>query len=474
MSKKPFALIAALLCLALLGGCGQAVGTSNTATGTVTDTNTQANESATQNFGTSAEASTAGTTAENTQSTSAPETSSATTTKPTTTNERKIQKMLNTQRFVSPAAGANDFAFRLSRALLQTTGKKNFVSSPYSVWLPLAALVNGTDAAHRPALLASLGAEGFSEDELDDAAAQALAALTHAEQKGSEYYHNPLQIANAVFVDKKAKLKPSFAQNFSVNYMGKAFAVDFSSPGAVKTVNDWASKNTNGLIKEIIKEFDPATVAAIANAIYFSDRWEREFNPDQTKKDTFHGTNGDSEAHFMLREGNNQAYYEDSKLQAMPLEFKTGGGLCILLPKAGNANALLSSMDSAYFKKIQSDASPATGKLLLPRFSIDSGSMKLEDALTALGVPLFDPAASPLNGVLEGNIPLYLSGAVQKAVIKVDEKGTTAAAVTVMVMTGAALPKPTPPFSMICDRPFAFVLYGDGGQILFTGVVNQC
>ena len=93
-------------------------------------------------------------------------------------------------------------------------------------------------------------------------------------------------------------------------------------------------------------------------------------------------------------------------------------------------------------------------------------------------MPLFDNKASTLNGLIEENTPVWLSGAVQKAVIDVDEKGTTAAAVTVMPAdAGAPLPPTTEPFEMICDRPFAFVLYGhtyDGGnQILFTGIVNQ-
>ena len=115
-----------------------------------------------------------------------------------------------------------------------------------------------------------------------------------------------------------------------------------------------------------------------------------------------------------------------------------------------------------------------TGKLLLPRFKINNDGMNLTGALQALGVPLFDASAAPLTGgLINENIPLWLSSAVQKAKIEVDEKGTTAAAVTVMTMAGAALPEPTKPFSMICDKPFAFVLYGNGGQILFTGVVNQ-
>jgi transposase-like protein len=72
-----------------------------------------------------------------------------------------------------------------------------------------------------------------------------------------------------------------------------------------------------------------------------------------------------------------------------------------------------------------------------------------------------------------------LSSAVQKAVIKVDEKGTTAAAVTVMAGATSAGPddEEKKPFTLICDKPFVFVLYGgtvDGGsQVLFTGLVNK-
>jgi serine protease inhibitor len=65
-------------------------------------------------------------------------------------------------------------------------------------------------------------------------------------------------------------------------------------------------------------------------------------------------------------------------------------------------------------------------------------------------------------------------------VIKVDEKGTTAVAVTIFSMDATSagpdeLPKV--PFEMICNKPFVFILYDythDGGmQVLFTGMVNR-
>ena len=378
------------------------------------------------------------------------------------------------------ANGANDFAFRLSGALAENAGSENFVCSPYSVWLPLAALLNATDEEHRDALLAALGTSGVSVEDVNRATSRMLYDLTKLDaKKYNENAHNPLQIANAIFVDMNVRIKREFAQAFMDYFRGTTMNVDFDSKDAVDAVNQWASDNTDGLITDIIQEFNPDTVAAIANAIYFSDRWGWEFNPDETVEDTFHAPGGDITAFFMKREGVQLPYYEDAKVQAMPLYFKSGGGMYIILPKKGGATELLSSMDSAYFEKIQSGLEYKTGKLLLPRFSIESGVMDLKDMLIKLGVPLFDEINSPLTGgLIEENVPVWLSSAVQKAVIEVDEKGTTAAAVTVMAADAtSSLPEPTKPFEMICDRPFVFILceptYDGGSQILFTGVVNR-
>jgi serine protease inhibitor len=261
-------------------------------------------------------------------------------------------------------------------------------------------------------------------------------------------------------------------------YRGVSMNVDFASPDAVAAVNRWARDNTNGLITEIVQKFDPDVRAAIANAIYFSDRWSWEFNPDNTQKDIFHSPVGETEAYYMRRNGSGR-YYEDDTVQAMPLGFETGGGMYIILPKDGNATGLLSSMTNEDFEKIQRGLEIAKGRLLLPRFSIKGDVMQLTETLTALGIPLTDALASPIDGLIEDEAPLYVSSALHKAVIKVDEYGTTAAAVTEMEAASGSEgpPPPTKTFEMICDKPFVFVLYGDtvdnGSQILFTGMVNR-
>ncbi|MDR1158933.1 MAG: hypothetical protein LBK75_11655 [Oscillospiraceae bacterium] len=366
------------------------------------------------------------------------------------------------------------FAFTLGGKLLaDAKAADNFVCSPLSVWLPLAALVNATDAEHKPALLDALGAAGVTEQQINDYAQILLYRVTGEGNKEYEKnYTSPLKIANALFVSQNYTIKQAFAQVFADNYLGTAFHVDFGSPDAVTAMNKWASEHTDGLIDNVVDSFDPETVAAIANAIYYSDRWDWEFDEDETKPDVFHTVSGDVTAQYMKREGDNH-YYEDERVQATPLSFKNGGSLWIILPKTETANDLYTSMTADYYAKITDGGIFGTGKLLLPKFEI-ADKLNLKDALTALGIPLFDSAAAPLTGgLIESGVPVWIDAAVQKAMIKVDEKGTTAAAVTVLtMMAGARMPQPSEPFEMTCDKPFMFVLESYG-QVLFTGIVNN-
>ncbi|MDR2393112.1 MAG: hypothetical protein LBD93_02995 [Treponema sp.] len=384
---------------------------------------------------------------------------------------------------VSVANGANDFAFQLSAALAAQKGTtNNLVCSPLSVWIPLTALVNAVKVQYKADLLRALCVPDLEDADINNGVSRMLYDLTrqrykeYEEMYGQGNYHDPIKIANAIFVDYDLKIENDFAQAFMDYYRGSSIHVDFESPTAVTEVNDWVDKNTNGMIQNIIPEFEPETLVVLANAVYFFDRWSWEFDPNKTKPDTFYAPGGrKTQAFYMLREGERQIYFEDEKLQAIPLSFKTDSGLYILLPKDGNATGLLASLTSDYFLAIQNGSKLADGKLLLPRFSIDGDVMRLKDILITMGIPLFEH--NSLTGLIQ-EADVFLRDAIHKAVIQVDEKGTTAAAVT--ILEGATSSGENPPreqFEMICDKPFVFILYGrttDGGnQVLFTGVVNQ-
>ena len=67
---------------------------------------------------------------------------------------------------------------------------------------------------------------------------------------------------------------------------------------------------------------------------------------------------------------------------------------------------------------------------------------------------------------------IFLDKAQHAARVTIDEEGCTAAAYTVMMAAGTAMP-PDEEVDFILDRPFLFVLSSLDGLPLFAGVVND-
>lgn len=378
--------------------------------------------------------------------------------------------------------GVNGFAFRLTKEMLEEKEEgENMVLSPYSVWLPLAALANATDEAGREQLLSALGEAGADVAALNEAVKAMNASLMQEEyaawaKENEIEYEVPLKIANALFLDQDCKAEPKFEEIFKDGYDGKIFSVDFSDASAVEAVNDWASEKTEGKIENIIDSFDPQTVAAIANAIFFSDSWTTEFSEGNTQEDVFHGAKGEETVSFMNQKFTEVQYWESEDMQAVSLGTTSGGQMILLLPGNGKtAEEILASMDAEKLEQLVC-AEQNTVQLSLPKFKLESGTFSVKEAMKRLGVPLCDGQRPLLNQLAEGET-LLISDAVQKAMVEVDEKGLTAAAVTVMAIARLSLPMEREPVIMKCDRPFAFLLTADGGEqgqiVLFSGIVNQ-
>ena len=114
----------------------------------------------------------------------------------------------------------------------------------------------------------------------------------------------------------------------------------------------------------------------------------------------------------------------------------------------------------------------------MPKFKMETG-YNLIPPLTGLGMPdVFSSSAADLSGIgdvlkpgYEGN-NLYVTKALQKAYIDVNEEGTEAAAVTVIVVYAGSVQPPTPIFT--ADHPFIFMIVdNESGTILFMGRMSD-
>ena len=53
------------------------------------------------------------------------------------------------------------------------------------------------------------------------------------------------------------------------SFDAELFHADLQRPKAVERVNGWVKEATRGMIPQVVKEFDPNTVLALVNAVYF-------------------------------------------------------------------------------------------------------------------------------------------------------------------------------------------------------------
>ena len=104
--------------------------------------------------------------------------------------------------------------------------------------------------------------------------------------------------------------------------------------------------------------------------------------------------------------------------------------------------------------------------LTLPRWRAAT-SLALVPALSGLGMPDAFGAHADLAGIAPG---LFVSDAVHRANITVDEKGTEAAAVTGIAIASSGMAGPV--VTVRADRPFAWaIVHAPTGTPLFTGHV---
>ena len=137
----------------------------------------------------------------------------------TETEESQVMETIDSQKQDQTAADktqdqdvardeANGFALRFTEALLkQKKEGENLIASPYSAWLPLAALVNGCSGATQEQLLKVIGEAGIDAETLNQMVKAVNAGLSQEERRKSfeeygETFESPLKIANALFVQR--------------------------------------------------------------------------------------------------------------------------------------------------------------------------------------------------------------------------------------------------------------------------------
>ena len=275
-----------------------------------------------------------------------------------------------------------------------------------------------------------------------------------------------VEMANAIFT----RFNPlDDFQNAIKEYKAK---IDYLKDA--NQVNQWCSDATHKKIPKIVDAITGADKMILINAIYFKGMWQQPFDKQYTHLDTFFGANKQIKKIMFMNLKEKFDYFEDNVVQAISLKYTKDNlnALIILTKKKGNINNYIGNFTSEKYNMIIGKLTNIEVKLSLPRFEFDF-SAELSQNFKTLGMKdAFTTNAdfSFMKKEKDINISLIL----HKTYIKVDEKGTEAAAVTALEMRGGAPPEPTP--VMKVDHPFLFIIRNNdlqpGNDIIFISKVE--
>jgi serpin B len=366
---------------------------------------------------------------------------------------------------------SNTFGWELWK---QLPASGNQAMSPASITTALAMTWGGAKANTAAEMKQTLHLDG---DAGSVAAAWGKLAAALQAPKQPE-----LRIANRLYGERTYKLDQGFVDRTRAAFGAPLDPLDFvGNPAAARTViNTWVAQQTNQRIKDLLPppSITNLTKLVLVNALYFLADWQTAFEHASTvdadfasvgatlKVPTMHAVDG-----YRLAKADGVAMLE--------LPYKGDAAMYIILPdKLDGLPAVEKSLDAGKLATWIGALANQRVAVALPRFTIDPREpTELSARLKALGMKdAFDSKRADFTGIASPPNPadqLVISAVFHKAFVKVDEKGTEAAAATAVVMApkGAA---PAAPIEFKANHPFLFVIADTRtGLVLFIGRVSD-
>ncbi|HZL10895.1 MAG TPA: serpin family protein [Prolixibacteraceae bacterium] len=360
----------------------------------------------------------------------------------------------------------NQFGFEIFQKVNASVDEpQNIMISPLSVSLALAMVYNGTEGNTKLQMEEMLHKANLTSEDINQTYKDLVTALSSHDPKVE------LSISNAIFYRNSFRVKDNFITTNRNFYQAEVAGLDFSkTTETLNTVNGWVNNKTKGKIEKIIEEVKADDVMYILNAIYFNGEWQYRFDTKKTTDLSFTKEDQSVIQVPTMTIENSFKYYDHPDFQMLEMPYGSGKySMLILLPASGkNTSDVISLLTAKNVNDWISKLTEQKEKVFLPKFEFKF-EQSLIDQLKALGMTdAFNDSKTDLSGISDAT-GLVVSEVMHKSYIKVDERGTEAAAVTGITV---GLTSVGPDMSFRVDRPFVFVIREkDTNAILFVGKV---
>uniref|UniRef100_A0A8B9SCH3 Thyroxine-binding globulin n=1 Tax=Apteryx owenii TaxID=8824 RepID=A0A8B9SCH3_APTOW len=331
----------------------------------------------------------------------------------------------------------------------------NIFFSPLSISTAFAMLTLGarSDTLTQILRVLNLNPHEISENDIHEGFRQLMQMLN---RKNKELQ---LNMGNVLFVLDQLKPQDQFLYNLRNFYEGEAYPMNFKKADQAQVkINEYVAERTNGKIKDLINNLDPLTELLLISYIYFNGKiseWEKPFDPKYTKKDKFF-MDGNKAVQVPMMFGMGlfkHGYDEQLSSTVLQMDYKGGASAFFILPDQGRMKKLE--------KRLSCERISAN--VYLPKFTL-YGRYNLKNVLYKMGIVDVFTDKADLSGIT-GQPQHRVSQAIHKAVVKVDETGTEAAAATGMEIVPMSVP-----VTIKFNKPFLMII-SMGNNIIFMGKI---
>ena len=354
--------------------------------------------------------------------------------------------------------------------------KGSFVISPLSMQFLLGMLVNGAQeetaeeickvlgyGASESGAINQLGYSPSAADALNQYSLYMMENLPKLDKKTT------LCLANALWVNKNYPLLSTYKEKMGKFYLAEVSNMDFSDLATTSKINQWCSNKTNGLIPKVLDNVSESALAYLMNALYFKSQWKEKFKKEDTSNKPFTDESGNTVQVPMMQTKKSFMYQDNETLRAIHLPYGNGAyAMIVILPAKGKTlSDVTTALKTMSFDSFLASMVPCNVDLWLPKFETKF-HIKLNSILSDMGMPSsFSPSKANFKAM--SDYALCLDFVIQDAVIKVDEEGTEAAAVS----TGGMMPTSVYPGQNVtfhADHPFLYLITENSTRaILFAG-----
>lgn len=358
----------------------------------------------------------------------------------------------------------NEFALDLFKKTIENSGESNVFISPLSMSIALGMALNGADGTTKTEMETALKMSGMSSDIINEYYKIMLESLPKADSL------TKLLIANSIWCHKGFQVKQPFLDINAAYFDAEIRSLDFSKDWAKDTINNWCSRKTNNLIKDVIITIPPLAMMYVINAVYFKGEWAEKFDEKNTYSVDFTDEKSKVSKVNMMHSTDSFPYYEDSYAQYLEMPYGNGSySMTVILPANGKTiSDVLDNLNSDRLNTALGNLQKQNVSVSFPRFKTEC-RYEMSDMLEDMGMKRAFQLNAEFTKICDED--LYISSVIHKTYVEVTEEGTEAAAVTVIEFKNTSLPN-YPNFT--ANKPFIFLIREKGtGVFLFAGKMGS-